>query len=151
MTSLVTYTVYVLGFYLLSLRLFSYQSQSHLTTDGQSASLSWYQVFIWDPRSIFLTLARKLSAYILSSLTWGALSDQRLICNLFVELVLLSASAVILWSTSCRTWGPTSLPHLTSSSRFVASYNSHSNGEGNLTSRHTGSASEPVRFWSYIF
>jgi hypothetical protein len=29
------------------------QSQSYITTDSQSASLSWCQVSIWDPRTIF--------------------------------------------------------------------------------------------------
>jgi hypothetical protein len=42
------------------------QSQSYLTIDGQSASLSWYQATIWDPRPIFLSLP-----LILSSDTWG--------------------------------------------------------------------------------
>jgi hypothetical protein len=31
-------------------------SSSYLTTDGQSASLIWYQATIWDPRPIFLSL-----------------------------------------------------------------------------------------------
>jgi hypothetical protein len=30
------------------------QSQSYITTDGQSTSLSWCQARIWDPRQIFL-------------------------------------------------------------------------------------------------
>jgi hypothetical protein len=32
------------------------QSQSHITTDNQSASSSWCQTPIWDPRPIFLSL-----------------------------------------------------------------------------------------------
>jgi hypothetical protein len=31
------------------------QSQSHIMTDSQSASLSWYQAPIWDLRPIFLS------------------------------------------------------------------------------------------------
>jgi hypothetical protein len=34
------------------------QSQSYLTTDGQLASLSWYQATIWDLQRIFLLLPR---------------------------------------------------------------------------------------------
>jgi hypothetical protein len=30
------------------------QRQSYITTDGQSASLSWCQAPVWDPRPIFL-------------------------------------------------------------------------------------------------
>jgi hypothetical protein len=37
-------------------------SQSFLTTDGQSASLSWYQTSNWDPRPIFLSCSQKLSS-----------------------------------------------------------------------------------------
>jgi hypothetical protein len=33
------------------------QSQSYITTDGQSASLSWCQAPIWDPRPAFLLLS----------------------------------------------------------------------------------------------
>jgi hypothetical protein len=29
------------------------QRKSYITADGQSASLSWYQATIWDPRPIF--------------------------------------------------------------------------------------------------
>jgi hypothetical protein len=36
------------------------QSQNNLTTDDQSASLSFCQASIWDPRPIFLSLPRKL-------------------------------------------------------------------------------------------
>jgi hypothetical protein len=32
------------------------QSQSHITTDSQSASPSWCQAPIWDPRPIFYLL-----------------------------------------------------------------------------------------------
>jgi hypothetical protein len=33
------------------------QSQSYITTDSQSASSSWCQAPIWDPRPIFLILS----------------------------------------------------------------------------------------------
>jgi hypothetical protein len=49
--------------------------QSYLTTDGQSASLSWYQPTIWDPRPIFLSFPRKLSKDFF--LVWDALSDEK--------------------------------------------------------------------------
>jgi hypothetical protein len=48
------------------------QSQSYVTTDGQSASLSWFQAPIWGPRPDFyycLTVA--------GLLMWGTLSDER--------------------------------------------------------------------------
>jgi hypothetical protein len=48
----------------------SCQSQSCVTTDGQSASLSWRQAPIWDLRPIFFLTAAGL-------LMWGALSDER--------------------------------------------------------------------------
>jgi hypothetical protein len=34
---------------------FILKSQSHITTNNQSASLSWCQASIWDPRPIFLS------------------------------------------------------------------------------------------------
>jgi hypothetical protein len=48
------------------------ESESYVTTDGQSASLSWNKAPIWDLRPGFCyrqTVARLL--------TWGALSDER--------------------------------------------------------------------------
>jgi hypothetical protein len=35
-------------------RVSTFQSQSHITTDNQSASSSWWQAPIWDQRPIFL-------------------------------------------------------------------------------------------------
>jgi hypothetical protein len=43
------------------------KSQSYHTTDGQSASLSWYQAIICDARSILFSLPRKLFTNIRSS------------------------------------------------------------------------------------
>jgi hypothetical protein len=39
----------------------SSRRQIYFTTDGQSASLSWYQATIWDQRPIFLSPPHKLS------------------------------------------------------------------------------------------
>jgi hypothetical protein len=52
------------------------QSQSHITTDSQSASPSWCQAPIWDPRPIFLSpWDFLLDSYCL--LFCSALSDER--------------------------------------------------------------------------
>jgi hypothetical protein len=48
------------------------QSQSYVTTDGQSASLSWCQASIWGVRPDFY-YCQTISGL----LTWGALSDER--------------------------------------------------------------------------
>jgi hypothetical protein len=55
----------------------SKKSQSYLTTDGQSASLSWYQATICDLLQIFLSLPQTLSTDICGLLLWCALSDER--------------------------------------------------------------------------
>jgi hypothetical protein len=76
------------------------QSQMYLTTNGQSASLSWYEATIWDLQPILPSLSRKLSSdncrflYMAPSLTRGW------IYNLFVQLPLDRASTVILGSKS---------------------------------------------------
>jgi hypothetical protein len=49
----------------------SSHSQSYLTTDGKSTSLSWYQATMWGPRPIFLSLPRKLSTKICGFLSVG--------------------------------------------------------------------------------
>jgi hypothetical protein len=66
------------------------QSQSHITTDSQSASPSWCQAPIWNPRSIFFLLEifiRKLRVcyFVAPSLTRGR------VCNLLLQLDLASA------------------------------------------------------------
>jgi hypothetical protein len=51
-------------------------SHNYFTTDGQSASLSWFQAPIWGLRQMFV-----LSNYLQTverSLMWGTLSDERL-------------------------------------------------------------------------
>jgi hypothetical protein len=68
------------------------QSQSYLTTDGQSVSLSWYQVTIQDPRPIFV------------SLSWKIFSD---IC---IFLLMKSPSSVI-YAYDCY-WSLPALPLL---------------------------------------
>jgi hypothetical protein len=47
------------------------QNQNYVTTDGQSASLSWCQAPIWDLRPDFFCLT------VAGLLTWGALCDER--------------------------------------------------------------------------
>jgi hypothetical protein len=47
------------------------QSQSYVTADGQSTSLSWCQAPIWGPRSDFCYCQT------VAGLLWGALSDER--------------------------------------------------------------------------
>jgi hypothetical protein len=37
-------------------------------TDGETASLSWYQAAIWEPQTIFLSFLQKLSSEICSFL-----------------------------------------------------------------------------------
>jgi hypothetical protein len=50
----------------------SYESQSHVTTDGQSASLSWNEAPIWDLRPDLYYCQT-----VAGLLMWGALSDER--------------------------------------------------------------------------
>jgi hypothetical protein len=71
-------------------------------TDSQSASLSWCQGPIWDPRSIFFLLEisfrqLRIFYFVAPSLTRG------LVCNLLVQLLLGLARAVTLGSKSRRT------------------------------------------------
>jgi hypothetical protein len=46
--------------------------ESYVTTDGQSASLSWCQAFIWGPRPDFYYCQT-----VAGLLMWGAVSDER--------------------------------------------------------------------------
>jgi hypothetical protein len=64
------------------------QSQSYVTTDGQSASLSWCQAPIWDLKPDFFCLT------VAGLLMWGALSDERTVLsftmyNIFTFYMLL--------------------------------------------------------------
>jgi hypothetical protein len=101
-------------------------------TDGQSASLSWYQANIWDQRTIFLSLSRKLYSDIWGFLlAWGVLSDER--------TGLYFAVHIAQWSQSRRTHNHILLSLLTLGSLFVASYESQGYGGGILTRLHTRS------------
>jgi hypothetical protein len=51
---------------------YDFQSQSYVTTDGQSAALSWRRAPIWGPRPDFC-YCHTVAGF----LTWGALSDER--------------------------------------------------------------------------
>jgi hypothetical protein len=74
------------------------QSQSYVTTDGQSASLSWNEAPIWGLRpDLYYCLT------VAGLLIWGALSDER--TGLSLQLLLAFASAVIFGSESRRTRG----------------------------------------------
>jgi hypothetical protein len=71
----------------------SSQSQSYVTTDGQSASLSWHKAPIWGLRPDFYYWQT-----ITGMLMWGALSDGRMGLSFTIAAGL--ASAVILGSES---------------------------------------------------
>jgi hypothetical protein len=72
------------------------QSQSYVTTDGQSPSLSWCRASIWGPKTRFLLLSRSCEFVdVGASLTRGR------VCHLQLLLVL----AVILGSESHGTHG----------------------------------------------
>jgi hypothetical protein len=68
----------------------SFWLESYLTTDGQSASLSWNKSPIWGLRPDFYYCQT-----VAVLLTWGALSDERVYR---LQLLLALASAVIFWS-----------------------------------------------------
>jgi hypothetical protein len=69
------------------------QSQSYITTDGQSASLYWYQAPIWGLWPDFYYCQT-----IAGLLIWGALSDKK--TGLSFTIPAVFASAVILRSES---------------------------------------------------
>jgi hypothetical protein len=141
------------------------QSQSYLTTDDQSASLSWCQATIRSHDQFFFLLEiffRQLWVcyFVASSLTRG------LVCNLLLLLGLASADPLgsesprtqdhILFSQFLRLpspagpgpciyipqeqGGPVIYPQVMGS-LFIASYNSQGYGGGILTHLHTATAS----------
>jgi hypothetical protein len=55
-----------------TLNSFASESESYVTTDGQSASLSWNKAHIWGLRPEFYYCQTSASL-----LTWGAHSDER--------------------------------------------------------------------------
>jgi hypothetical protein len=69
------------------------ESESYVTTDGQSASLSWYKAPIWGLRPTFY-YCQTVAGFLM----WEALSDGGQVCRL--QLLLAFASAVILGSES---------------------------------------------------
>jgi hypothetical protein len=69
-------------------------SLSYITTDSQSAGLSWYQAPIWGLWPDFYYWQT-----IAGLLIWGALSDE--VTNLLFTIAAVFASAVILRSESC--------------------------------------------------
>jgi hypothetical protein len=70
-----------------------YSAASYVTTDGQSASLSWCQAPIWGPRPDFITVRQLRVCW------YGALSLTRgRICSL--HLLLILASVVLFLSDS---------------------------------------------------
>jgi hypothetical protein len=138
-------------------------SQSYLTTDSQSASLSWYEATIWDPWPIFLSLAWKLYLDSCGDCNYGAPSLMRgQVCNLHLAPGL--ASAVFLGSESCEIHDHILLSQFWDSPKLeaqapvsislqnrmgqlypcalgslsVASYTSHGYGGGTLTRLHSG-------------
>jgi hypothetical protein len=61
-----------------------FKTQSYLTTDGQSASLSWYQATIWNSRLIFYILEiifRYLRFFVLGRPLWQ--EDKSVICSYY--------------------------------------------------------------------
>jgi hypothetical protein len=99
------------------------QSQNYLMTDGQSASLSWYQATFWDLGLIFFfTSMENIIRHSLFS-SYGEPSLRReWVCNLCVQLLLGLTSAVTLRSKSHRTCDYILLSHLRLRSLFAASY-----------------------------
>jgi hypothetical protein len=97
--------------------------ESYVTTDGQSAIVSWNKAHNWGLRPNFyycLTVA--------GLLIWGALSDER---------TGLSSSAVIFWAESRRTRCHVLLSQIRDF-LFVASYDSQGHGGGIRPRLHTG-------------
>jgi hypothetical protein len=72
------------------------ESESYVTTDGQSASLFWYKAPIRGLRADLYYCQT-----VAGLLMWGAPLTRQRVCRL--QLLLALASAVILESESCRT------------------------------------------------
>jgi hypothetical protein len=75
------------------------RSRSHITTDSQSASQSWCQAPIWEPRQFYFLLEiffrqLRFCNFVAPSLTRGR------VCYLLVQLLLGHARAVTLASKS---------------------------------------------------
>jgi hypothetical protein len=93
------------------------QSQSYLTTDGQSASLSC------DSLPILLSLSQKLSTDTCCSFSmWRPVWTRGRVWNVLVQILLDHGYAVTLVSKSRRTSDHILLSHLRPGSLSVASY-----------------------------
>jgi hypothetical protein len=65
------------------------QSRSYVTTDGQSASLSWNKAPVWDLRpDLYYCLT------VAGLLMWGALSDERTVPS-FARVTVSSSKSVV--------------------------------------------------------
>jgi hypothetical protein len=109
------------------------ESESYVTTDGQSASLSWNKAPIWGLRPDFY-----YHRTVAGLLMWGALSDER---------TGLSFTIAAGSSQRSKFSGPSHLRLATifyclrfETSHFVASYNSQGHGGGIRSRLHTGDA-----------
>jgi hypothetical protein len=118
----------------------SCQSQSYLMTDGQSASLSWYQSTIWDPRPIFHFLPRKLYTDVCGFLVWGRPFWQEGRCVLYSYKCYWALPEQSLSGSSSAELE--TLPHLKLGSLSVASYNLQGYGGNILTHLHKGGNSK---------
>jgi hypothetical protein len=122
------------------------QSQSYLTTDCQSASLSCYPATIWDPRTNFLSHPWKFSfssmeiflrhLHFLSIRRHLWREDGSVIYS--YKDYKCSASSVTIGSKSRRNLGHILLSPLRLGSFFVASYDSQGYSGSILTLLHTG-------------
>jgi hypothetical protein len=110
----------------------------YVTTDGQSASLSWNKAPIWGLRPDFY-YCQTVSGLV----TWGALSDVR------TSLPF----TIVCWSSPAQSYsGPSPVGLVTifyyclrfETSLFVASYDSQGYGGGIRPRLHTGHASCPI-------
>jgi hypothetical protein len=99
-----------------------------ILTDGQSASLSWYQVTICETRSIFLLIQEIIYRYMglilyrAPSLTRGRIS------TLLIQVLLDFANDAMLGSKFRRNSDHILLSHLKLNSFIVVSYGSKGSG-----------------------
>jgi hypothetical protein len=77
------------------------QSQSYVTTDGQSVSLSWCQAPIWDLYDQILFLSDSYGLF-----TWDAPSDERTrlsftMYNVQCTMYNIYSDCILIWTASC--------------------------------------------------
>jgi hypothetical protein len=58
----------------------SIYNRGYFTTDGQSVSISWYRVSLWDLRPD-ITSCRNVCLKFAVLFLWGTLSHERMVCN----------------------------------------------------------------------